>query len=287
MIVLTVNPSNLSRVAESYHYWGKDFSELFKKSIIRYATPLDLPFEPDLQFISYWNNSISHIQNYLFQYIQNLHDFYYSTNLDWVIRTTEDCFVDIRQLGRYIEDLSRFKDPKKDLIIKGHLVRSSVIVNSTNLEFLHGGSGWIISRAMAKYILDNKEELISLMFTGTNKGDDILTFDLINRLKLTSMEVQSYSFLGVPLTDESMEALQYGRFNKIPNCDFSADPLQYTFSFNKIIFWHNGKADSFTNNNGFRLISETPDEIKVQTKGLKAELCFYGQNSHTRSILRK
>ncbi|EAX95838.1 hypothetical protein TVAG_425900 [Trichomonas vaginalis G3] len=287
MIVLTVNPQNHSRVNESYQYWGEDYDKLFKKSIIRYVSPLDLPFDHSTQFIAYWNNSISPIQNLLFTYLQALQDFYYGTDLDWAIRTTEDCFVDIRHIGQMLDDITRYLDPRKEQILKGQLVRSNILVEGTNFQFLHGGSGWLVSRATAKYILDHQEDLIQDLFTGdSSKGDDVITFNLIKRLKLLPTEVQSYRFLGVTLTDTSTEFLRRSFFRTVSNCKYSSDPLQYTIPFDNVVFWHSGRPDNLPNADGYRILSNTPKSIRVQMKGLNADICFHDTDSSHRSRLQ-
>ena len=273
MQMITINPQNLSRITLGYKSWSRDFAKLFPKSILRVCSPIPIPFERDYQFLTRWNTSIPPIQNFLFTFIDCLHDFYYSTDYDWFIRTTEDCLVDIRKLPKYIQELEKYRDPKKDYVLKGHLIRSNVIVKGTNYGYIHGGSGWIMSRASAKQFIDNENEYIKSFFSEYVKGDDVITFDMMNMMRLSPHEVNSKYFMGYPLDDASNEMIKTNNYDRAETCSNTENKLVPDLSLKDIVFWHSGRADMLALTDGYRILSEVPDGYNVYFDKEKGHIC--------------
>ena len=275
LFVINTNTWNLTNAALSYQTWGKDFTNLYPKSMLRIASPLNLPTDFDFQFTTSWNNSIKPIQNNLVMFIEGLHDFYFSTDLDWFIRTTEDCLVDIRHLGQFIGDLNALKNPKTDYVLKGHLIRSPVKVNGTNFAYIKGTSGWIMSRASARQFIEHEEEYLEEFFSGDYvKGDDVITYDMMNSMSLSSSEVESHSFLSFPLDESSIAAINKNDYSHVKECSQSDNKyLTPDLPLKNIIFFYNNNIDSLANSEGFRMLNDIPEGLDVEIKDPSAILC--------------
>ncbi|EAY15202.1 hypothetical protein TVAG_201960 [Trichomonas vaginalis G3] len=279
MFLLNGNPQNMIRVKVGYEYWARDFAKMFKNSMLRVGSALDLDVELDYQYNIPWNGSIIHFQNFLHMFIQSLYDFYYSTDLDWYARTTDDCLVDIRKLPQMMSELESEYDPRKDIVVKGHLIQSPVIVKGRNFAYLHGGSGWIMSRAAVHEFLLHEKEYVDEYYSEYAKGDDVITFQMMNKMHLKPNQINSYRFLGPPLLDESVDNLEYKWYENIKVCsDHSLSYLNPNTYLKDVVFWHAGRNDMVTTRKGFRYLSEIPSELKVQFAKEKGTICFLQQN---------
>lgn len=281
MFLLNGNPQNLQRCRVGYEYWARDFAEIYNNSILRVGTALDLDVELDYQYIFPWNNSLIHFQNFLHIFIQSLYDFYYSTDLDWYVRTTDDCLVDIRKLPLFMNEIGDRKNPKRDVIIKGHLVQSPVIVKNRNFAYLHGGSGWIMSREAVRQFLLHEQDYIDEYYSEYAKGDDIVTFFMMNRMKLHPQQINSFRFLGIPLVDSSVEILEYNWYEEVKICNTTIQ-LNPNMYLKDVVFWHAGRADMVTTVKGFKYLSDIPIELKVEFVKERGYLCFFSTNPYAK-----
>ena len=276
LYVINTNYDNLTRAALSYENWGKDFTNLYPNSLLRIASPLDLPTDFDFQFTTTWNYSIKPIQNHLKMFIEGLKDFYFSTDLEWFARTTEDCLVDIRRLSGYISELSALKNPRKDYVLKGHLHKSSVKINGTNFAYIKGTSGWLMSRSAAKHFIDHEEEFLENFFSGDYvKGDDVITYDMMISMNLSFQEVQSNAFLSLPLDDKSLTAIISKDYTSVRECVQSDNKyLTPDIPLKSVIFFYNDKELSLANAKGFGMLSDVPDLLNVEIIDSKASICW-------------
>ena len=62
----------------------------------------------------------------------------------WLVRTTDDCFVNVNNIDSYINYLNTLGDPFTDVMVEGNCVGL----------FLQGGSGWTMSRKAAEKYLE-------------------------------------------------------------------------------------------------------------------------------------
>ena len=288
LFVINTNTHNLSRSAIAYNTWGKDFTKYYPNSLIRFASPLDLPMEYDNQFIVFWDNSLKPIQNFLLIFIQGLHDFYFSTNLDWFIRTTEDCFVDIRKLGNFVKELSKYKNPRTDNVLKGHMLRSPVRINGTNFAFLKVTSGWIMSRAAAKHFIEHEEQYLKDFFAdGQVKGDDVITFDMMKTMSIPPNEVESSAFLSLPIDEQSLMFFKYNEYSRVPQCVMRDDKyLLPDLTLKNVIFWHSDNEKFLTNIQGFRVLNSIPEWLNVQFEHSIGSVCKIENHPH-KMVIKK
>ena len=265
MLILNVNPLNNSRISLLFNYWGKDFIKLYPKSIFKLGSSSRIPFLNQFSLKFDYNNSIYNIQNLLLHFYDAVNDFLYNSTCDWMVRTTEDCFIDSRKLFEYFNNLNRVYNPKVDKVFKGQLIKAS-----KKLSFLHGGSGWILSRASAEFIIKFKQDILNKYFSSYIKGDDVVTYDFINYCNINFNEVDSRVFLGTPFNEETIQILQSKQYQNFPKCNFSNN----YFFFKNIIFWHSGRKDLLPLIEGYQILSNIPNNLIINIFKHNSYLCY-------------
>ena len=264
-----MNPQNSSRIERAFGYWGKEFSEMFKESRFVMTSPYKIQNASQYTFQTYYNRSYVTIQNALLDFVQCLKDFYYHHDLDWIIRTTEDCFVDLKRLPEFIRSMNSQYDGKKDLVIKGHLIKSK-----GSFFYLHGGSGWIMSRAAAKHFIDNESKYISYFLSCSPKGDDTITYNISQIAGIPADSMSSEVFLGTPFDENSIDILKNSYFTNTSICTNWANSLKPKMDFSKIIFWHSGRSDMLPVIDGFRIMREMPKNLYIEFSKFFGYLCY-------------
>ena len=88
-------------------------------------------------------------------------------NCGWYYKAMDDTWVDPGKLYDYVRQLSRVYDPFQHLVLIGH-------ANHEKLRnyYLHGGSGWLMSRAMIEYQRRHNLSLITLLRNSRYQQDD-------------------------------------------------------------------------------------------------------------------
>ena len=169
-------------------------------------------------------------------FISGMKDFMENTNKRWFLRITDDVFVNVKGLKKMMREYEEKYDPLKEVVVKGSLIK--FMNGETEVKFLHGGSGWIMSRyAVSKYLRLEME--MATMFERT--GDDVLVSRRFqNNLEWNLSSMNDPRFVGTPLDNFSITMLQNLRsFNRstLPTCIES----HITTRVNDIVIWHSGE----------------------------------------------
>ena len=162
---------------------------------------------------------------------------------DWIFKAMDDTWLQLDNLYTYITNLNTFIDPKKNLVVKAH-------VNSKHLPdyLIHGGTGWLQSRAMTEYLFKNHLNILSL-FTKSYILQDDTTQSLINYLVFDRhFDYHETCYLCQRFTKEFEPCFENYNFSTVPECPsnylvadiksvisvhlFGDDPLIRTFANN-------------------------------------------------------
>ena len=196
------------------------------------------------------------------------HDFYENTSFKWYLRTTYDSFIHLPHLYHYIKELNEKYNPFEDIVMKGDHIR----------YFIHGGPGWIMSRAAVKEYL-NMEEDMTRSYENTYSGDDVNIMMFSRKFNLSYEDIHTPEFSGWPVLDSSYQSLISSKFNYsvIKNtCNRNLQPAKV----NTIIIWHNGRKKDYVNTIGKKIIDEAPDYLGLHYhQHIGGEFCIFQKKS--------
>lgn len=251
----------------SYKYWCKDFIRLYPHSEFHFLSSTNISKYTNKALIFPTKPELREDQNFAFAFLQSLHRFYRNTTYKWYIRTTEDCFIDVRKLQSLIDDLESKYDPLNEIVFIGQLCRID-----EDFAFIHGGSGWIMSRKAAEIFENNEKFIVDTYFNGIG-GDDTMTDIMIRVFNLTDEKVHDSRILGTRLDDNSTNALISNDFSMLENCPKGTHIANTPIQFNKIIFWHSGRKDTIPVVCGYDILNRVPDYVYVTFKPHWATIC--------------
>ena len=247
--VMIVKPSHI-RVSSLLNAWGYEFASNHG-NVFRIFSPFNE--ERNSTYWKYVNLSsvnrgpISLFRLLFYSNFASAQDFYQNTGLNWYLRTTYDCFIHLPKLYRFIQKLNRQYDPTKDIVFKGDHIG----------HFIHGGPGWIMSRAAVYEYLKMKDEMEDEYFKN-GFGDDVNIMLFPKKYNLTFNEIYTPEFVGWPVKDSSYNDLINSNFNYSNVTTICKKELQKA-KVNSIIIWHNGCPHDYVNTIGKKIINEAPD----------------------------
>jgi hypothetical protein len=185
----------------------------------------------------------------------HLQAFLKETNLRWFIRTTEDVLVHLKRFPLFIRDLERQFDPLKDYVIQGQ----AVDINP-GTTFIHGGAGWIMSRACAEFYVA-RLAAVNSTFLSQPFGDDLMPNFFKDWINRTTEEMTTMAFVGSPMDDTARKRLKKGDYDKLPICPslpYQKHALRMTMYLNETVVWHSGRNDLLPVTDGYRILSQVP-----------------------------
>lgn len=168
-------------------------------------------------------------------------DFLENTNYSWFFRTTDDVLVHIPNFKWLISDLEKKYNPLKDFVFKGQLCGS----------YLHGGPGWIVSRALA-------EKIVQKLNDKYDSPDDIVFSQIVSEFMKNPREWNSDKFVATPLHKFSLNTIEKNNFAEISPCK-----TQLFARVNDIAVWHAGDQDMKVVTHGIDLIENLPNSIYI------------------------
>ena len=265
MNLLVVSEFNLSRALLAYQIWGKDFLSMFPNSSFQIVSQHDLSsYTKHSQQIGY-NKQAEVYQNYIYGFTETLLSFCVNSTNKWYMRTTEDAFVDVRHLQSFIDSLEHTFDPDTDFVIKGQLCKID-----NDYSYLHGGSGWIMSRKAACTVNSNINSFLDKFFM-INGGDDMIMHFIQKEYGLSDDFLNTDRFLGTKLSLRSVEMLKTKNFQNITRCK---KENKTSIQLNKVVVWHSGRPDNFPMTEAYEILDTIPDNIHISFVPHEAEICW-------------
>jgi hypothetical protein len=271
--VLVINDSNESRIEAHFRSWGRDFHFLSPSSIYRVASFHRLRSVP-VRMLSSPRKRHRRIQSYLDLFEDHLHYFLRRTTLRWFLRTTEDAFIDLIRLPGLVRDLERAHDPTRDIVMMGQ-----ACAIGPSVTFLHGGSGWIMSRAAAALYEAHERQIHAEFFGPTVVGDDMVGNIFRVIANLSDERIDHPAFLGSPVVDESisrLERMEISNLTVCPSIERQRREQRLARPVKDIVVWHSGRSDLLPLRMGYRILRECPDGIQLAHVRGGVKLCRIG-----------
>jgi len=242
---------NSTRIRTSYHSWCKMFGSNYGLSECKIVSTKDLShIQPD--FIRETFSKGSRFYKYSFLMLAGIRDFL-KTPLLWYLRTTDDAYVDYNGINQYLHYLESRYDPLKYPVIKGHLI------NYPYEPYLHGGSGWLMSRYAAQKFIELVDQYPDKTLPFDNRADDIALPSLFfKKINPNISDWASGAFNGSPISPEAISFLNSQNFTNVPTCD--GMPIG---AVNQFVVWHAGDRSMSVVVNGEKYIRTTPSNIFV------------------------
>ncbi|EAY19675.1 hypothetical protein TVAG_432710 [Trichomonas vaginalis G3] len=248
---------NITRAETSYKVWAQYIEKFFPNSLFRFAFCRKVNIGNVPTILSLVCNDA-----YLHPFRAAMQDFYYNTTLPWFLRTADDVFISIDNLYKLIYDLEQLYDPKNEIVVKGHTI------NLTDIDFfIHGGSGWLLSRAAVKELLFNEKYLPFSMTISI--ADDILINKYWKRLGVTYNSSYSDKFAGNEIVQHQkniMPKLDFKTLSTCPNQEDLIDPRN-------IAVWHSADNELAVILHGDRFIKAAPPEIRAYFNETRMYFC--------------
>lgn len=243
--VIVVSP-NSKRVPSLLNAWGYEFISK-RKNMFKIFSPFnDDSNSTYWKFVNISDKNIAYYKLAFYCNFESAHDFYENTDLKWYLRTTYDCFIHLQNLYGFIQKLNDQYDPTQDIVFKGDYTGS----------FIHGGPGWIMSRAAVHEYLKMEDEM-TIEYKKYFYGDDVNILMFTEKFNLTFDHIYAPEFVGWPVKDSSYNSLIESNFtfsNISKACNKDLQPTKV----NSIVIWHNGRNIDYVNAIGKRIINEAP-----------------------------
>ena len=142
-------------------------------------------------------------------------------NCGWYFKAMDDTWIDPERFWTYVKELSKVYDPFRHLVLIGHANHERLVQ-----FYLHGGSGWIISRALIEYQQRHNLSLIQLLKNSRYQQDDTAQTIIVRHLFEKPKFWDEMLISGFDYVD--------GNWDILPQCP----PLEVCAPVNKIIAQH-------------------------------------------------
>ena len=260
--VIQVSRYNITRLDTEYSSWLRYIKYTNKNSVLKiYTTIKNKKYKPLL--FSYGDSGYSQIFSLVFAFIDALRDFLHKTNLPWFLRTTDDVFIYFPNFAKLINLLEKKYDPYKDKVIKGHLCSN---------HYLHGGPGWLLSRAAAEKLYDKFTKFPITKVEGVI-GDDVFLPGYFKTLNISLEQWNSRAFLASPFSNETRDRFINHNFDNLPECK-----ANLMVRMKDVAVWHSGAQTLYQLLYGNEYMKIMPFNLygSANNQG-KLELCQNGK----------
>ncbi|OHT03557.1 hypothetical protein TRFO_29055 [Tritrichomonas foetus] len=262
-IVSIVNSPDWVRSKILYEKWGKKFIERYPLSVFKFASRV---MHKDFKDRTLHVKTVYPNYRAFFYYFNDaVDDFLTKTSLPWIYRTTEDCLVDVDLLDEYILNISKTYSPYQ-FVVRGHSA-----YYSEDKYFIHGGSGWLMSRAAAGAYQKLLPSLILKYENDSLVGDDVIMSVFTEAIGLEYNDIFDKYFLGSPLNNKEIEIIRNKTWMDLPLCTDRPDEM---VPIKDIVFWHSGRSDNFPMVPGIQVKEAFPDNICYDQFSKVRRLCF-------------
>ncbi|KAH0787346.1 hypothetical protein GPJ56_008857 [Histomonas meleagridis] len=245
-VAALVTTEDWTRSVLLYETWGREFIERYG-GVLKFssATPYK-PFE-NITLVNpkYVNGGFRKLF-YLFN--DSVKDFLENTTLQWIYRATEDCYVNLDLFGEFYEKMISQYSPST------YVFKGQVCPYIGGTFYIHGGSGWFISRAAAQKYYDLLDTMTPY-YVSHYVGDDVVIYNFTKRMNLTAKDIEQKEFLGHSFSNDDFERIRTLNFTGIKKCPHATHKLKET------VFWHSGRSDNFQMVHGKEIYPKLPDNL--------------------------
>jgi hypothetical protein len=195
------------------------------------------------------------------------HYFLENTSLVWYIRTTYDVYIRLPHYVKALNYLNHKYDPLKAIVFKGEMMGRGGDPN-----FIHGGPGWIMSRAaVERYI--SMEGSLSGRYANFIGGDDQFIVEFMRSMELKFQDIYEPWFSGPPIVGIFDELNLSRNFSVITGeCDPSPG-MHDLVKVNELVFLHNSPQVNWAFILGNWFIAQAPDDIFINPGHHSSRLC--------------
>lgn len=256
-IVILIQQKHSPRTSFLLKAWGNEFSQIEDSTFSIYTSIReDRSFiDPNLEtkynfhFVQVPQEDIPSYQSFVYLDYKSAREFYENTTHYWYLRTSYDALIHIPNLYKLLNYLNSKYDAKKDVVFKGHHCST----------FVHGGSGWLMSRACVKKYLD-LENYCMEKYKKNIAADDVNINYFIEKMRFTPEDIHTPTFVGWPVKTFSYDLLINSSFDYSVIKQPCNTKLQIC-RVNEIVSWHNRQKIDYVNTIGKKIINEAPDDL--------------------------
>jgi hypothetical protein len=254
--------------------WGERFVTESKNSVFRFVTALKdgdfwSPLHIKVRIPANESNSLRHI---FYMNLESVQHFVSTTSLPWYVRTTYDCFCYLPNLWKWIAKLNEKYDPYREIVFKGQSIMSK-----DEFLFVHGGSGWLLSRRAAQRMIEVEDKL-KQMYKNRYFGDDVAIRDFLQLMNISWSQADSTVFQGSAINPIDYEAIVAANMSIARAISLSCPAPEHLmhgiYQLNKLVFMHNGLTRDWAMEIGEQLIRTAPDNIYVEPLYEDSRICI-------------
>jgi hypothetical protein len=270
MAIVCVDP-RCRRGLDAYSSWGRSFLEEFPGSELQFFHRDNFALVPGRSVCvpGPWDYPY---QAVLDQDFASARDFFRRGYFEWYIRTSYDVYCHLPTLRALIGSLERFANPRSDIVVKGEAFRHPPADDPTLIDWIHGGSGWLMSRAAVTAFLVQESEMRKdqeLM------GDDVIFGRSLAALGLLLADVFSGAFQGSPIPETIYEALEQNmNFDAVAvACSRSGESFHPRVRVRDRAFLHNGREVNWAVKLGRRILEEAGERLWLESSANMSWFC--------------
>jgi hypothetical protein len=270
MAVVCVN-LHCERGKELDAEWGQEFVRLFPCSKLLYITG---------ELLEFWTTNVVTVpispteqSRVSMPFVFNMgsaRHFLEQTDLSWYIRTTYDCFCYLPNFKKWMRKLNSMYNPRTDMVIRGQAIMAGI-----NFLFVHGGAGWLMSRAAVERYVE-LEGPLTAAYQGKGYGDDVAYRDFLAMVNITPAQIDTTVFQGSPIRDSDYKALLQANMSMdavtLP-CSHPRALQHSIYKMNEMVFLHNGQPRNWVMEFGKQIIGTAPDNIFVEPQQVDSRIC--------------
>jgi hypothetical protein len=276
--VICIDPM-CNRGRDLYHSWGGEFMLSGDGSMLQFFMASAVPFfqhcSQVVPFVEHPSSAPDAqgkrppvVDHAFYLNYASAHYFLENTTLHWYIRTTYDTYVHLPHLRALIADLNAQYSPLTDIVLKGEMIS-----HHGHLLFIHGGPGWIMSRAAVEKFVEYEGSLTEL-FQSSTAGDDVFMAPFASWLNLTHKDVFSPLFCGPPISPTDYEQLNATKSFAVIEVICPLTPAFHRLlKVRDLVFLHNGESVNWAALIGRWMIDEAPDDVYIEAASTVSRLC--------------
>jgi hypothetical protein len=269
MAVVCVDPY-CARGLDSYASWGRAFLAAFPGSELQFFHRANVSLVPGRSVCvpGAWEQPLDAV---LAQDFASARAFLARADLAWYVRTSYDAYCHVANLRALVGALELAADPLSDVVVRGEAFARA----TGEVDWVHGGAGWLMSRAAAAAFVAQEPRLRALRDARPPVGDDVLFGDFLRGAGLRAAAVRSGAFQGAPVREALYRRLER-RFDLAAlavNCSPAGERFHPRARVRDLVFLHNGRTVNWAVKFGRRIVEEAGDALWIESSATEAWFC--------------